>query len=115
MTAASRLWFPLLAPMFAFGIEGAFGWWVGAWICESASIGAGRVWVAIVTVAMLVVTLSALTTAVGSYRRANPAEVAGDRVQFMALGGVLVSTAFAVGLVWFGLNAVFLHQCGGMR
>ncbi len=115
MTDAARLWFPLVAPALAFGAEGAFGWWIGARICEHMSIASGRVVVAVVTLAMLAISAGALATALGSYRRANPGGVAADRVQFMALGGVLVSTAFLVGLVWFGLNAAFVHQCGGAR
>jgi len=46
MSAALRLWFPLVAPVLAFAIEGFFGWWAGARICAAASVGSGRAQVA---------------------------------------------------------------------
>ena len=115
MTRPRSLWFPLIAPVVAFGVEGAVGWWAGDWMCRSMSFAAGRAGIAVVTIAMLAVTVGGLMTAVANVHAANPERIAGDRVEFMALGGVFVSTAFAVGLVWFGLNAAFVRQCGGMR
>ncbi len=110
------LWFPLVAPPLAFGADGAFGWWAGAQICRSMSIGSVRVLVGGVTLAMLIVSLAGLATGVRSYRQASAAaHAAADRVEFMALGGVLVSSSFVVGLIWFWLNAVFVTVCGGMR
>jgi hypothetical protein len=38
-----------------------------------------------------------------------------DRVEFMALGGFLVSVVFAVGIAWSGLPPAFLSDCGHMR
>ena len=113
---ARRLWFPLVAPPFAFGAAGAFGWWIGAGICTSYSIASVRILVAIVSIAMLGVSVAALSTGLSSYREARLARYAvADRVEFMALGGVLVSASFVVGLIWFALNAVFINGCGGMR
>jgi hypothetical protein len=113
---AGRLWFPLLAPPLAFAAEGAFGWWIGAGICTSYSIGSVRILVAIVSIATLIVASAGLSTGIQSYRAASATHhAAGDRVEFMALGGVFVSSAFLVGLIWFGLNAVFINSCGGMR
>lgn len=115
MTSPRSLWFSLIAPVVAFGVEGAIGWWAGDWMCRSMSIAAGRALIAIVTVLMLAIAVGGLMTAMGNVQTANQKGIAGDRVEFMALGGVFVSTAFAVGLVWFGLNAAFVRQCGGMR
>lgn len=115
MTSPRGLWFSLIAPVVAFGVEGAVGWWAGDWMCRSTSFAAGRALIAIVTVLMLAIAVSGLMTAIGHVQTANRQGIAGDRVEFMALGGVFVSTAFAVGLVWFGLNAAFVRQCGGMR
>jgi hypothetical protein len=113
---ARRLWFPLVAPPLAFGVEGAFGWWAGAAICTSLSIGSARALVGIVSVAMLIVALVGLSMGIRGYRAASAASYAAvDRIEFLALGGVLVSTAFIVGLIWFGLNGIFIKGCGGMR
>jgi hypothetical protein len=114
--SSTRLWFPLVAPPLAFGAEGAFGWWAGAKICTSLSIGSVRALIGVVTIAMLVVALVGLSTGVNSYRAVSATHhAAADRVEFMAFAGVLVSTSFVVGLIWFGLNAVFINVCGGMR
>ncbi len=111
-----RLWFSLLVPTAAFGIEGAFGWWIGDRICTSMPIGAVRLWVGAVTIATLVLTGWALWAGIGNYREATAAaEAYADRVQFMALGGVLVSASMLVGLIWFGFNAILVNVCGGMR
>ncbi len=113
---ARRLWFPLVAPPLAFGVEGAFGWWIGAGICTSYSIASVRAVVAIISIVMLAVVVAGLSTGVSSYREARVTRYAvADRVEFMALGGVLVSASFIVGLIWFGLNALFIDVCGGMR
>jgi hypothetical protein len=116
MTDTRRLWFSLLAPPAAFGAEGAFGWAVGSGVCTSVSIGTARTLVAVVSLVMLAIAAAALMTGIGSYREALVTRhAAADRVEFMALGGVLVSASFVVGVIWFGLNAVFLNVCGGMR
>jgi hypothetical protein len=113
---ARRLWFPLVAPPVAFGVVGFVGWWAGTQICTSLSIGAARLWVGIVSLAMLIVALGGLAMSIRSYRDAGATRrVAGDRVGFMLLGGVLVSTSLVVGLVWSALNALFITGCGRMR
>jgi hypothetical protein len=109
------LWFSLLAPAAAFGIEGAFGWWIGARICTSMPIDVGRAAVGAVTLVALAIAGAGLIAAIHSVREANANGVASDRVEFMALGGVFVSTSFLVGVLWFGLNAAFITQCGGVR
>jgi hypothetical protein len=113
---ASRLWFPLVAPPLAFGAEGAFGWWAGAQLCTSLSIRSARVLIGMVSVAMLAIAIVALWTGIRGYREASATrDAAGDRIEFMALGGVLVSVSFVVGLIWSALNGVFVTGCGGMR
>jgi hypothetical protein len=112
----TRLWFPLVAPPLAFGAEGAFGWWIGDRICTSLSIGSVRAIAGGVSVAMVVLAVAATVMGLGSYRAVSGhTDVAGDRVEFMALGGVLVSIVFLIGLIWFALNPLFIRGCGGMR
>ncbi len=109
------LWFSLVAPALAFGAEGAFGWWIGNWMCASRSFATGQITVGVVTLAMLAVAVTGLMSGLSNYRSIHPAQVAADRLEFMALGGVIVSASFVVGLIWFGLSAAFVHHCGGMR
>jgi hypothetical protein len=65
---------------------------------------------------MFAVACVGLIAGMQSWREASARRrAAADRVEFMALGGVLVSAAFVVGIGWAGLSAVFLDVCGGMR
>ncbi len=114
--APERLWFGLLAAPAAWAIDGLVGWFFGARICTAMSIGAVRVTVGVLSLAALLVAAWGWIVGYDAWRRvASEPRPAGDRVEFMALGGVLVSTAFVVGLFWAALNAVFIDVCGGMR
>ncbi len=116
MITSQRLWFGLIAAPAAWLIELLFGWWVGARICTSMSIPAVRMTAGIFSVAMLAIAGTALFTGVHNWREATATErAAADRVEFMAFGGVLVSAAFVIAIVWSGLSAAVINVCGGMR
>jgi hypothetical protein len=75
-----------------------------------------RALIGIVTLAMIAVAGAGLTFAVANYREAAAvADVEADRLTFMALGGVIVSGTFLVGLIWFGLSGLLITVCGGIR
>ena len=111
-----RLWFPMIAPAAAWAAEGLFGWWAGAQICTSMSISGVRASVTIVSLVMLTVAVAALVMALSNWRESGARSHAeSDRIEFISLGGVLVSSAFVVGIAWSGLSAAMLNVCGGMR
>jgi hypothetical protein len=115
MNSARRVWFSLLAPAAAFAVVEIVGWAVGTRACTSMSIASVRIVTGIVALGGLVVACAGLAAGVGSYRRVSSTDVAGDRGLFLAMGGVFTSASFVVGLIWFGLNALFIDVCGHMR
>ena len=119
MTAAiteRRLWFGLLAAPVAWGIEGLAGWAIGGHVCSGLAIGTARGLVGVISLVMLAVGAAGLLAAWRSWQEvASLPHPRGDRVQFMAMGGVLVSVPFLIGIFWFGLNGWLVTGCGSMR
>jgi hypothetical protein len=114
--APHRLWFGLLGAPGAWATQHFLGWFFGARICAGMSIASVREILGGIGIAALVCAAAGLLVGVRNLETARAAERAQeDRVEFMSLGGVLVSTAFVVGIAWAGLNAVFINVCGGMR
>jgi hypothetical protein len=112
----SRLWIGLLAAPVAWSVQGLLGWFFGARVCTSMSIGAVRLTVGLIGVAALVVAVGGFTVGLENWRTASAdPRPAADRVEFMSLGGLLVSSTFLVAIVWACLNALLLNGCGGMR
>lgn len=114
------LWFPLVGAPAAWTIQGLIGWWSGEQLCDAMSIGTVRSLTVVVTLAAFAVAVGGVVTASRMWQRSAPAvhpmhTDATGRVEFMAFGGVLVSSAFAIGIVWAGLSSVFLNACGRVR
>jgi len=68
----------------------------------------------------LLVAVSGISRGWTAWRRQSDASSvveteARDRMEFMAVGGLLVSSVFAIAIVWAGLSAAFLSDCGRMR
>lgn len=120
MKPATSLWYGLLASPFAWAIQGLLGWFFGERICGTMSPAAVRLTVLALGAAALAVCLSAGASGWRTWRgvtaAAGPMQTdATDRVEFMALGGFLVSTVFAIGVVWAALSSAFIAGCGRMR
>jgi hypothetical protein len=118
--SALALWFPLIGAPAAWTIQGLIGWWSGERLCSAMSIATVRGLTVVVTLAALAVAVGGIVIASKMWQRSSPASHpmhtdATGRVEFMALGGVLVSSAFAIGIVWAGLSSVFLNACGRVR
>lgn len=114
--APRRLWFGLIGAPAAWIFQGTVGWGVGARICTELSIAAVRWTLGIFSLAMLAVALGGLAVGLSNWRTATVhAHAAGDRVEFMAFAGLLVSAVFTLAICWAGLNAIFINTCGGMR
>ena len=114
------LWYGLLAPPTAWALQEWLGWFFGERTCGTLTPGAVRWIVLAISLVALAVALigiprgwnmwkarSGETDAIDSEHR--------DRIAFMAIGGVMVSTVFAIAIFWAGLSAAFLSDCGRMR
>ena len=116
MTMSQRWWFGLLAAPGAWIVEGLFGWGAGSRVCTAWSVATARLVIGAFSLVMLAFAAAGLLTGVRNWRTATAApRAAGDRVEFMSFGGVLVSTAFVIGIIWSGLVAVFIDECGRAR
>jgi hypothetical protein len=109
-------WFGLLAAPSAWIAQGLFGWWMGARICEPFSIGMVRTTLAAAGGAAMVVAILGLTSSLRELR----ATVRGRSLHLesramLAFGGVFVSGAFCLGILWATLSALFISECGAMR
>lgn len=119
----SRLWYGFSAAVGAWLLEGVVGVIVSAQFCPANAPNWGilgengvRLALGLITIALLIVAISG---AVVAYR--NWQILAGgreflhaegiSREAFMSFGGVLISTAFIVGIVWEGIPLVLLEQC----
>lgn len=115
-----RLWFPLVVAPAAWAAQGGLGWLLGARVCDPLSTSAARGLIALVSVAMLLLVLVATLMAARTWRTVSPeasltAAQAWDRTEFLAAGGLFVSSLFALGIVWAALGGLLLTRCGSMR
>ncbi|MGC4080798.1 MAG: hypothetical protein QM736_01430 [Vicinamibacterales bacterium] len=111
-----QLWIGLLVAPAAWTVEGFLGWYVGGHICQGLSTWTARATVDAISVGMLAAALGGLGIAWSNWRTATTASRGeSDRIQFMSLGGVVVSASFVIGIVWFGLNGWLVTDCGAMR
>ena len=93
--------------------NGAYRW---TWISESGV----RVLLAVITIALLAVAVAAWIVSFQNWRslsaRRDLIHAEGRRRQeFMALGGVFVSTAFALGIIWGGVRLILINLCRSAR
>jgi hypothetical protein len=119
----TRLWIGVLFAPGAWVLSGAVGYWLAERSCEPVVGGVPMrgtshpaVVEVIVMAAALVVALAGCAVALRNWRtlRAAPrpeAFAAWGRAVFMALGGVITSVVFAVGIVLFALPAFLTSAC----
>lgn len=109
----------LLAPA-AWVVQGALGWYFGYEACTSFGVTGARTTLAVISVTALALACSGWFIAWSNWGRTtserHPTQIDGwDRVEFMSAGGVLVSSVFAIGIVWATLGPALINACGGMR
>jgi hypothetical protein len=114
------LWYPLLAPPAAWSIQELLGWFYGERICGTMSPAAVRWTVLAIGLAALAICISGCARGWRTWRGVTTAggvleADAHDRVEFIALGGFLVSTVFSIAVTWAALSSAFLFECGRMR
>ena len=112
------LWFGLLAPPAAWALQEWLGWGFGERTCAELTPALVR-WIVLgASVAALAIALLGMNRSWAMWHAAGR-DVADpehhDRVDFMAFGGFLVSTIFAIAIAWGGLSSAFLSDCGRMR
>jgi hypothetical protein len=118
----------LLAPA-AWVVMGGVGYFLASRSCESGggipgvqmsnpSLAQGAL-----ALVLLAVAVTGLVLAVGTLREVHRHRVAADRedmpratrVRFLAFGGVLVSSLFAVGIILFALPTLMVSACTQAR
>lgn len=117
---ARGLWYALLAPPAAWAVQGLLGWFFGERTCGAMTPASVRWTVLGISVLAFLVALAGISRGWSRWRARTAApDVMGsearDRIEFMALGGFLVSTVFAIAIFWGGLSSAFLFDCGHMR
>lgn len=115
-----RLWAGVLLAPAAWIAQGSLGWYFGYQACDGLTVSGTRAALTVLSLLTLAVALAgwwiAWTSWGATSRERHVLDVkAWDRVEYMAAGGVLVSSIFAVAIVWGSLSAAFLSRCGGMR
>jgi hypothetical protein len=117
---ARGLWFALLAPPAAWAVQGLLGWFFGERTCGGMTPASVRWTLFAISLLAFLVALAGITRGWSRWRARTTARdvmvtEAADRVEFMALGGFLVSSVFAVAIFWGGLSSAFLFDCGHIR
>jgi hypothetical protein len=122
--SAIRLWFPLAAAPAAWAAQGLLGWYVASLACPDdpaqgavLSIGAARLLVGIVTAIALAITGTSLAVSIASWRSLATAGGNGvrERLEYVSLLAVAVTTMLTIALVWAGLPALLSRGCGAGR
>lgn len=114
------IWYGLLAPPSAWAIQELLGWFFGERTCAQMTPPAVRLVVLAISIVALLIAVSGISTGWTTWtRRTDAAGIvetdARDRVEFMAIGALFVSSVFAIAILWAGLSAAFLSDCGRMR
>jgi hypothetical protein len=117
---AGGLWYALLAPPAAWAAQELLGWFFGERTCGELAPATVR-WIVFgmsvlaLAVALVGVSLGWRMWQTRDHTSDPLASEHRDRISFMAFGGFLVSTIFAIAIVWAGLSSAFLSDCGRMR
>jgi hypothetical protein len=130
-----RLWFGFAAAALAWVVQGLLSVIISASACQNGSYqwtwiseGGIRVLLAMITIALLAVAVAAWVVSFRNWRdlsveraeaRAARRELihaeGRRREDFMALGGVFVSTAFVIGIIWGGVPLILINLCRSAR
>jgi hypothetical protein len=115
-----RLWTGVLLAPAAWITQGSLGWYFGYQACAGLGVAGARTALMVLSLVCLGFALVGGWVAWSSWgltaTERHPLDVKGwDRVEYMAAGGVLISSIFVIGIVWGGLSPVLLNECGGMR
>lgn len=119
----ASLWYGFAAAPFAWVLQGLVGVILSAEACPAGVAGwqilrqpGVRVGLAAITLCLLAVAISAGVTSFHNWQRLSGrrefVHAEGTaREAFMALGGVLISTVFSLGIVWASIPILMLQIC----
>jgi hypothetical protein len=124
--ANGRLWAGVALAPAAWSIAELLGYFLVARACDRGPAGAvAHAGVAqdVVAVVLGVIAVAGLVIAVGNWKRVRDtgemehtgAPPAWGRAHFMALGGVIASSLFVLGIVFFALPPLFMNSCNQVR
>lgn len=108
-------WYGLLVPPTAWALQEWLGWYVGQRSCSSLEPPSVRGILIGISVAALIAALIGVGRGWRAWNGGAADSDHRDRVDFMAFGGLLVSSIFAIAIVWGGLSAALLSGCGWIR
>jgi len=123
----ASLWYGFAAAPFAWVLQGLVGVILSAEACPAGVAGwqilhqpEVRIGLAAITLCLLAVAVSAGVTSFHNWQslsgRREFAHAEGTaREAFMALGGVLISTVFSLGIVWASIPILMLQICERAR
>ena len=122
----ASLWYGLAAAPFAWALQGLIGVILSAEACPAGVAGweilrqpGVRVGLAAITLCLLAVAVTAGVTSFRNWHRLSGERLAHAegtaRETFMALGGVLISTVFSIGIVWASIPILILQICERAR
>jgi hypothetical protein len=118
-----RLWYGFSAAPLAWGLQGIVGVIVSAEFCpaglpswEMLGQNGVRLLLGLITAGLLAVAISGGVVAFRNWQAlAGPRSFfraeAPSREVFMSVGGILISAAFTVGLLWSGIPLIMVEQC----
>ena len=121
------VWFGLIGGPAAWALQGLLGWWIAGATCNDGTAEWGRLSPGGVRTLLVVLSAAALGTAVASavgarqwWRGLTPpgrfTEALGkQRLEFMAIAGVLISIVFSIAITWTALAILWLDVCEWMR
>lgn len=115
-----RLVFSALAGPVSWSLQELAGWLLGSRTCEPVAPDTVRIASVVVTLAALVIAGAGASLGRSAWRgavaRHDELLRAGQEwIEFAALAGLLVSSAFVVAIVWAGFASIWLTRCGAMR
>jgi uncharacterized membrane protein YidH (DUF202 family) len=121
--SSGRLWTGVLLAPSAWAVAHLLGYFLASRACDrgTARMAANAgVTQDILAVVLALVAVAGLVVAIGNWRRVSEPSrphdsVARGRAHFMALGGVVTSALFTLGIVFFALPPLLINICSEVR
>ena len=121
--ANGRLWAGVVLAPVAWAVAELLGYVLVARECDSGTRGTmayAGVTQDVVAIVLGIIAVVGLAIAVANWRRVQDSSTEGEqtargRAHFMAMGGVVASALFVLGIVFFALPPLFVNSCSQVR